>query len=363
MFGRPTRSQGELCGKPRIDAVDREMLAGDESNPVVLEVEFTEHGVCSDSVIREPWEPIQEEKRLFSRSEVRVRAMQSQDVDRVAAIFRVAFNEMYGRRGYGPVVTDVSVGAAIARTYLEHDREHCLVVLRGERVVGSGFLHVRGGTGGVGPITIDPGHQSSGAGRVLMEEICRRADQAGVRSLRLIQDAFNEVSFALYGRLGFVSREVLARGSFRARPNLPARASVRRATRTDLARIVELEREVLGLERPKDYEFLFRTAEIIVADDSGLQGSLTRLVRGRVAVIGPAIARDLPTILGLAAAATHDLPTRSEVRLLLPAGRGDLLSAAYQAGFQVHSLCTYMVRGSFTPFSGYYVPTLFPESG
>ena len=148
-----------------------------------------------------------------------------------------------------------------------------------------------------------------------------------------------------------------------ARPSACRARRLRIATHADLPQIVEFERELLGLERAKDHEFLFRTAQTLVAEGGGLQGSLTRMVRGNVAVMGPALARDAETLLGLLAVATEDLPKRSDTRLLLPTSRQDLLAAAYRAGFEVHSLCTYMVRGDFSPFGGYYIPTLFPESG
>ena len=80
-------------------------------------------------------------------------------------------------------------------------------------------------------------------------------------------------------------------------------------------------------------------------------------------MLGPGVARDVDTMLDLIQAATRDLPVRTDTRLLIPAGHADLLAEMYEAGFAVHSLCTYMVRGDFTPCRGQYVPTLFPESG
>lgn len=296
-------------------------------------------------------------------SEVVVRPIQSSDLPRVASIFRTAFNEMYRRRGFGPVVADQAVGAVIAETYRALDPEHCLVVAVGDRVVGSGFLHVRGGTAGTGPITIDPAYQGSGCGRALMAEICRRADEAGVRSLRLIQDAFNEASFCLYGRVGFVARETLVRGSFASRPDVGSQGPTRRATNADIPLITALEREIVGIDRGKDHELFLRMGDTLLAGAGEITGCLSRLVRGGVAVLGPGVSRDLDTMLDLIQGATRDLPLRTDTRLLVPASRSDLLAAMYEAGFEVHSLCTYMVRGEFHPFDGYYVPTLFPESG
>lgn len=285
--------------------------------------------------------------------------MAAADVPRVAEIFRDAFNDIYKRRGFGPVVTDDSVGAVIADAYRDLDPHGCVVVTLDGHVCGSGFLHVRGRTAGAGPITIAPSCQGIGAGHTLMEEICRRADAAGVESLRLIQDAFNEVAFALYCRTGFVGREVLLRASFRSTRGAVPRG-VRRAYRGDLARIGEIERRILGIDRPQDHTLLLRLGEMFLGED----GMLARIVRGGVTVLGPLVAASLDGTLELVAAATSDLPANSDVRLLVPASRDDLVGELLaHRRLDVHSLCTYMVRGSYERFRGYYVPTLFPESG
>jgi ribosomal protein S18 acetylase RimI-like enzyme len=286
--------------------------------------------------------------------------MTTGDVARVAEIFRDAFNDIYKRRGFGPVVTDIAVGAVIADAYRDLDPAGCVVVTVGGEVAGSGFLHVRGATGGAGPITIAPPFQCLGAGRVLMDEICRRADAAGVESLRLIQDAFNETAYALYCRTGFVGREVLLRASFRSARGGPWGSGIRRAFRGDLTRIGELERRLLGIDRPRDHVLLLRLGEMLVAED----GMLARIVRGGVTVLGPVVAASLETTLGLIDAATSDLPPNSDVRLLVPACRDDLVAALFaRRRLEVHSLCTYMVRGGYAGLGCYYVPTLFPESG
>lgn len=286
--------------------------------------------------------------------------MAAADVPRVAEIFRDAFNEIYQRRGYGPVVTDTAVGSVIAHAYRDLDPDCCLVVTVGGEVAGSGFLHPRGRTAGTGPITVDPSLQGLGAGTILMEEICRRADAAGVESLRLVQDAFNETSFALYCRLGFVAREVLLRASFRNRHPLRARGDVRRATEGDLPRFAAIERDLLGIERPRDHVLLLRLGELYFAGD----GTLARIVRSGVAVLGPIVAGSLRTTLDLLAAATADLPEDTDVRLLVPARLDDLVGTLIErCALELHSLCTYMVRGTYAGFRGYYVPTLFPESG
>ncbi len=302
---------------------------------------------------------------MATAADLAIRPMVERDVRRVGEIFQEAFNDLYRRRGYGLVVGDADMGRSIAASYLTLDPSHCLVVALAGKVVGSGFLHVRGPTAGVGPITVEPARQGRGAGRALMRELCRLADAAGVRSLRLIQDAFNETSFGVYARAGFVARETLLRGSVRPRRMVsPAPCSeVRTASADDIPGIVDLERRLLGIHRPRDYELLAGLGDLYVVDRDGIRASLARMVRGGIAVLGPAVAQALEAQLALLAAAVADLPARADVRLLVPARCSDLVEHLLAAGLEIHSLCTYMVRGEYVPFGGYYLPTLFPESG
>lgn len=305
----------------------------------------------------------EKESRQSSRSAGLVRPLGSAELDSVAVIFHDAFNELYERRGYGPIVADAGVGRAIAETYLALDPEHCFVVTTEGVVAGSGFLHPRGGVAGVGPITIDPRLQGRGLGRLLVSEICQRADRLGLQSLRLIQDSFNESSYALYTRLGFQPRQVYARASFAALRG-KGQQLLRVAGHSDLARIGALEKELLGFSRPLDYDLLRHNGEVFVLEAHGvLEGWLARLSRGSVTVLGPVLSRTSEGMRRLVVEASRDLPAGMEVRLLLPPDCHELHEELARHRVEIHSLCNYMVRGSFDRLRGYYAPTLFPESG
>lgn len=86
---------------------------------------------------------------------------------------------------------------------------------------------------------------------------------------------------------------------------------------------------------------------------------MARVVQGDVAAIGPVLSRSQDGLEKLLLDATNDLPMETEARFLLPSGcrvvpPGDL---------RLHSLCNYMVRGTFDGLCPHYIPTLFPESG
>ncbi|MDG1959491.1 MAG: GNAT family N-acetyltransferase [Candidatus Binatia bacterium] len=289
----------------------------------------------------------------------RVRVLRSADLPAVGDIFREAFNQIYIRRGFEKVVRDPDTGLAIARAYLAHDPEHCLVVESEGVVAGSAFLHPRGNVAGAGPITVAPALQGSGLGSLLVDELCRRSDALGVPSLRLIQDAFNEEAYALYSSRGFVVRTVFARASFRSEG--AAKPILSRGARfSDLPRIGSLEQDMLGFARRRDYELLRRLGEIRVLEGrDGLEGWIARMVQGRAAAIGPVLSRSKAGLEQLLLDATSDLAAGTEVRFLLPSG----CRVSVPGRVRLHSLCNYMVRGSFAGLAPNYIPTLFPESG
>jgi GNAT superfamily N-acetyltransferase len=87
---------------------------------------------------------------------------------------------------------------------------YCVVAESEGRVVGSNCLDERSVIAGVGPITIDPGAQSAGIGRVLMRAVMERAKERGAAGVRLVQAAFHNRSLSLYTSLGFDVQEPLA---------------------------------------------------------------------------------------------------------------------------------------------------------
>src|SRR5918995_5632426 len=100
---------------------------------------------------------------------------------------------------------------------------------------------------GVGPITVDPSVQGSGAGRRLMQAVIERGREAA--GVRLVQDAFNTRSYSLYASLGFDVKEplLLMRGTPRGEPN--SSATVRLMAEHDVTACARLCTAVHGYAR------------------------------------------------------------------------------------------------------------------
>jgi len=78
------------------------------------------------------------------------------------------------------------------------------------RIAGSNFMDERSPIAGIGPISVDPDMQNSGAGRAMMQHMLDRIASNRVPGVRLVQTAFHNRSFSLYAKLGFEIREPLS---------------------------------------------------------------------------------------------------------------------------------------------------------
>lgn len=143
-----------------------------------------------------------------SRStEVLLRPITAADADACGGICYDGFKALNDRHGFPTIFPSIEAATGRVRTMIEHPRVFGVVAERDGRILGFNFLGERDPIRGVGPIVVDPAAEGRGIGRALMEAVLDRA--AGTRGVRLVQEAFNMRSLALYAALGFQTREPL----------------------------------------------------------------------------------------------------------------------------------------------------------
>src|SRR3569832_232344 len=96
--------------------------------------------------------------------------MGEHDVEHAAQILVGAFAQVYRQRGHTPPFPNVESAAWLCRSYLDLDRDGCLVAESGGGPGGAGFLHLRGPTASSGPVAARPGGPRGG-GRALMNQL------------------------------------------------------------------------------------------------------------------------------------------------------------------------------------------------
>jgi ribosomal protein S18 acetylase RimI-like enzyme len=291
-----------------------------------------------------------------------IRRMEERDVTRAGEVIVAAFNDIYTRHGFPQPFPSPEAGIGMARGYLQREPQECLVAVEAGQVVGSGFIHLRGETAGIGPITVDPTCQSNGVGKEIMMAVIRAGRHCA--SLRLVQDAFNMVSFPLYSKLGFAVHGTvlsLAGQDFRL-PGRPRGIAIREMAADDATRVTTLDTKLTGISRPQDIQyFLSRPPQFISLVGGKLAGYLCALRTAAGTFLGPAAATDLVVLRTLIAHAV-EMEQGRVVRMRLPARHAELFRDLMKMGFRVETLQTYMVRGPWKVPKGTDLLALFPEA-
>ena len=292
---------------------------------------------------------------------VTIRQMQAGDIPRVGAVMVSAFNDVFRRHGYPEPFPSPEVGTSIAQGYLQLEPTECFTAVQDEKIVGSGYIHLRGDTAGIGPITVDPTVQAKGAGRALMQAVIEAGQQCP--SLRLVQDAFNVVSFPLYSTLGFEAQGTIASLVGREiQANIPENIEVREWQEKDIEPLAELDTHLTGIAREQDLRFFHAQPPHIAAlVDGKLAGYLCFLRTGAGTFLGPAAATE-PAILRALILASAQREQGKALRMRFPARHAALLQELFALGFRVENLQTYMVRGTWSPPRGVELLALFPEA-
>ena len=292
---------------------------------------------------------------------VTIRRMQEGDIPQVAEIMVNAFNDVFRRHGYPEPFPSAEVGTSLARGYLNLEPEDCFTASQNGQVVGSGFLHLRGDSAGIGPITVDPTCQIKGIGRAIMQAVIDAGSEC--RSLRLVQDSFNVVSFPLYAKLGFVVRgaaaslvghEVHAAGT--------EGVEIREWTAQDVDTLAALDAQLTGIERVQDLRYFLNQPPQLIGFVAGKPaGYLCCLRTGAGTFLGPAAATEQSVLRELILRAA-ELEQGKALRMRFPTRHAELLQELLALGFQVESLQTYMVRGPWEVPPGVDLLALFPEA-
>jgi ribosomal protein S18 acetylase RimI-like enzyme len=291
-----------------------------------------------------------------------IRRMEERDIPRVGEVIVAAFNDVFVRHGFPQPFPAPEVGIGLARGYLRLEPQECFVAVEGGQVVGSGFLHLRGSTAGIGPITVDPACQAKGIGREIMMTVIRAGRHCP--SLRLVQDAFNTVSFPLYSKLGFAPCGiVLSVVGQDLRPAVRTRGiAIRELGADDAARVTALDTRLTGISRPQDIQyFLSHPPQLISLVGGKLTGYLCLLRTGAGTFLGPAAATE-PAMLRALISQAIEMEQGKTLRMRLPGRHAELFRDLMKMGFRVETLQTYMVRGPWKTPKGTDLLALFPEA-
>ena len=233
---------------------------------------------------------------------------------------------------------------------LSHPGFYGVVAELDGQVVGSCFLDERSRVVGLGPITVDPAHQSGSVGRQLIEHSLDRIDQQGKDGVRLVQVAYNNPSLSLYMKLGFEVREPLANMQG---PSIDLELpgyTVRPIEEAEVDVCSQIYRRIHGYDRSRELGEAIQTgtARLVEQDDQ---------VMGYATVIGfrgHAVAETNEALKALIAAAGEFVGTG----FLLPSRNGEVFRWCLSKGLRIVQQMTYMSRGLYKDPEGAFLPSI-----
>lgn len=271
----------------------------------------------------------------------------------LSRICHLAFDSLHEKHHVHRDVPSEEVGRLIIGGVLFRPDYAGVMAIEDGRVVGSNFLLFADEVCGVGPITVDPGVQSRGVGRLLMQWVIDEAHRRrGARPhVRLYQEAINTTSLSLYTKLGFHWRDSAA--LMTPRPAPAADATIRPMTSEHLGDVGRLSARHYGFSRAQD------AARLLAMQLPGfIRERDGRVVGYQLATLfGHAAAETNEDLLALASQTARHVPAPMAV-VIVPMSQTTLFESALAAGFKVAKLLNSMSLESFTMPSGPSFPSI-----
>jgi predicted N-acetyltransferase YhbS len=282
--------------------------------------------------------------------DVKLRPGGPQDAEACGRICFEAFGAIAGRHNFPSDFPAPEIAAGLASMLLGHPRFYSVVAEVNGQVVGSNFLDERATIPGVGPITVDPAVQDKGVGRILMQDVMRRAVDRDAPGIRLLQAAYHGRSLSLYAKLGFQVRDLLA-----CMQGTPPKGQipgyrVRSATAADVDACNAVCRRVHGHDRDGEvHDALGQGTALVVEHDGRISGYATDL-----AFFAHAVGESNEDLKALIMAAE----AFGGSGILVPATNAELFRWCLERELVVVQAMTLMTVGLYTPPQGAYLPSI-----
>jgi len=281
-----------------------------------------------------------------------IRSVEAADTAACGRIIYEAFSGISERHGFPPDFPSEEAGEQLASNLIANPSIFGVVAEADGRVVGSNFVSEGDPIRGVGPITVDPAYQRSGIGRRLMQAVLARGE--GAAGIRLLQDAFNTSSIALYASLGFEIKEpvLLVAGKPESPP--PSGLAIRPMTEQDVNACAAICERVHGFPRTSDVRDALQIFKPFVVERGGrIAGYLTSATFW-LANHGVAETEQDMRVL-MAGAATM---TAEPMSFLLPVRQAGLFRWCLEHGMRVVKPMTLMAIGAYREPKGCRFPSV-----
>ena len=282
--------------------------------------------------------------------DLKLRPGTPEDAETCGRICYGAFSTIASEHNFPSDFPDPQVATGLLSMLLGHPGFYSVIAEINGSVVGSNFLDERSTIPGVGPVTVDPAAQNHGVGRVLMQDVMRRAADRGAPGIRLLQAGYHTRSLSLYAKLGFQVSDLLACMQGTPPKGEISGYRVRRASTADIEACTAVCRGVHGHDRAGELrDALEQGTALVVEHDGRISGYATDL-----AFFAHAVGESNEDLKALILAAD----AFGGSGILVPTTNSALFRWCLERGLRVVQPMTLMTLGLHTPPRGAYLPSI-----
>jgi GNAT superfamily N-acetyltransferase len=279
-----------------------------------------------------------------------IRRATREDVEVCGEICYRAFCELADHHNFPHEFPDLEAAHGVVRSMISDPGHYGIVAELNGRIAGSNFMDERSTIAGIGPISVDPDVQNSGAGRAMMAHMLDRVAANRLPGVRLVQTAYHNRSLSLYAKLGFEIREPLSVmiGS-PIKESVPG-YKVRAATDADLDSCNRLCVSVHGHDRAGELRDAIKDGTAAVVEHLGR-------ITGYASAIGyagHAVGESNEELKALISAAPEFLGCGP----LIPSRNGELLRWCYSKGLRLMQQMTLMSVGLYNEPRFPFIPSI-----
>ena len=275
-------------------------------------------------------------------------------VEHVAELGRIcyeAFKDISDKHHFPTDFHSAAFARQIMGMLIQRETEYGVTAMVDGQPAGSNFLLTADEVAGLGPISVEVSLQGRGVGRALMQSVIDHGRSSGIVMIRLLQDAFNMTSLALYASLGFDTKHPVA--LMDVAPGEEPDPTVRPVTPDDLPVIEEMSRGIYRANRRGE----------VGSNIGGPFQPFARERNGRIVgyytlgMLGHGVAETEDDMFALLREVARQAPPDAR-RCLLPIREGSLYRRCLEAGFRNVKVMNLMALGPYEEPEGVWLPSV-----
>jgi predicted N-acetyltransferase YhbS len=286
----------------------------------------------------------------MAQANIQIRRATREDTDVLGDICYRAFCTVADQHNFPHEFPAPEAALGVVRSMISDPGHYGIVAELNGRIAGSNFMDERSTIAGIGPISVDPDVQNSGAGRAMMQHMLERVAANRLPGVRLVQTAYHNRSLSLYAKLGFEIREPLSVMIGPPIKESVAGYKVRTATDADLDACNQLCALVHGHDRAGELRGAIEGGIAAVVEHLG---RITGYASG-IGYAGHVVGESNEELKALISAAPEFLGCGP----LIPSRNGDLLRWCYSEGLRLMQQMTLMSVGLYNEPRFPFIPSI-----